>query len=144
MTDAVTPDLIKSAVINFWALWRKKSSEEVIASYSSRSTAFRVESTRTEPGTLVARARAREYLHGASKIDINLGSIDAVVLGRTVGMATCTFSFRAEQRARPVQSVPIPGKTIGLCESRTFLSWSPTGSSALSMNIFRYPVQHSK
>src|SRR5713101_9564815 len=63
MADILTPEKVKSALAGFWALWKQKSADGVAEVYSSNSMAFRVESTRLEPSILVARARAREYLH---------------------------------------------------------------------------------
>jgi ketosteroid isomerase-like protein len=101
MTDIITLDKVKSAVAAFWALWKKKSADGLVNLYSSNSTAFRVESTRLEPSILVARARAREYLHSSSNFEIDLGPVEVTMLGTTAAIATYVFTFRAQQRAKP-------------------------------------------
>jgi len=101
MADILTPDKVKSALAAFWALWKQKSADGVAEVYSSNSMAFRVESTRLEPSILVARARAREFLHSSSNFEVDLGPVKVTMLGTTAAIATYAFTFRAQQRAKP-------------------------------------------
>ncbi len=63
--------------------------------YAHESVGFGSSSTRSEPGRLAATRRRREYFGSRGEITAQLGTLDVLIVGESVAVASYTFAFRA-------------------------------------------------
>jgi ketosteroid isomerase-like protein len=91
---------IETAVRKFWELFAAKKTEQWQGFYSDIATVFGTGSKRPEPARLVVLRRQREYFSAATKMHINVGTVDVEVIGPDCAVAAYLLQLDAEQIAK--------------------------------------------
>src|SRR5258708_34398507 len=87
----LTNEDVRKAVELFWSTFLAKSEDQLNSYYAPGSTIFQISMGRSEPGRLGAMRRSREYFNADTRMELNLGPIDVVLLGRAAGVAREPF-----------------------------------------------------
>src|SRR5574341_2103861 len=99
MLAKLTVDEVQAEVRRFWSVFAGKSPEGLKGFYAGESSVFGSSSTRSEPGSLAAARRQREYFNPQTTIKAQLGPVEVVMLGDTAAVASYTFTFHASNVA---------------------------------------------
>ena len=99
MLVRLTVDEVQAEVRRFWSIFSSKSAEGLKGFYAGESSVFGSSSTRSEPGSLAAARRQREYFTPQTTIKVQLGMIEVVMLGESAAVASYTFQFHATKVA---------------------------------------------
>jgi ketosteroid isomerase-like protein len=99
MLTRLSVDEVQAEVRRFWSAFSGKSPEGLKGFYAGESSVFGSSSTRSEPGSLAAARRQREYFTPQTVIKAQLGPIDVVMLGESAAVASYTFTFHATKVA---------------------------------------------
>jgi len=99
MLVKVTVDEVQAEVRRFWSVFAGKSPEGLKGFYAGESSVFGSRSTRSEPGSLAAARRQREYFTPQTTMKVQLGAIEVVMLGEEAAVASYTFQFHATKVA---------------------------------------------
>ncbi len=99
MPGTVTVDEVQAEVRRFWSAFSGKAAEGLKGFYAGESSVFGSSGTRSEPGSLAAARRQREYFTPQTNMKVQLGPIEVVVLGESSAVASYTFQFHATKVA---------------------------------------------
>ena len=99
MPVRLTTDEVQAEVRRFWSIFAGKSPEGLKGFYAGESSVFGSSSMRSEPGSLAAARRQREYFTPQTIIKVQLGPIEVVMLGESSAVASYTFQFHATKVA---------------------------------------------
>ena len=99
MPVKLTVDEVQAEVRRFWSVFSGKSPEGLKGFYAGESSVFGSNSTRSEPGSLAAARRQREYFTPQTSMKAQLGAIEVVILGESAAVASYTFQFHATKVA---------------------------------------------
>ena len=99
MLVRLTADEVQAEVLRFWSMFAGKSPEGLKGFYAGESSVFGSSSTRSEPGSLAAARRQREYFTPQTTMKVHLGAIEVVLLGESAAVASYTFQFHASKVA---------------------------------------------
>jgi ketosteroid isomerase-like protein len=92
-TDIVFAEQIRSALKEFWELYRKKSKEGLEGMYSPTAILWAIGAKRGVPARLELAARERQLLGPQSSVSAQLGHVDVQTLSPNVAVASYDFHY---------------------------------------------------
>jgi ketosteroid isomerase-like protein len=101
LTSRLSQGEIESAVRRFWELFASKRTDLWQNHYADTALVFGTASKRPEPARLVVMRRQREYLAGATKMEIKVNRVEVEMLGSDCAVAAYLLQLHAEDVAKP-------------------------------------------
>jgi len=101
LTARLSQGEIESAVRRFWELFASKRTDLWQSYYADVALVFGTASKRPEPARLVVMRRQREYLEGATKMDIKVDRVEVEMLGSDCAVAAYLLQLHAEHVSKP-------------------------------------------
>lgn len=94
----LTAEEVKKAVQQFWTVFLAKSKNELNPFYAAGSTVSQVSMARSEPGSLAAMRRSREYFKPETSMDVKVSPVEVTLAETDAAIAAYTFQFQATGR----------------------------------------------
>jgi ketosteroid isomerase-like protein len=95
---------VEAAVRDYWKASTGKAPEKQAEWFAENAVIFATSSRRLEPGRLVSQRRKREYLTGATEMQVLIGSIEVELLDANHAVAVYTIQLDAQQVVKPSAS----------------------------------------
>ena len=94
---SLTAEQVREQIARFWTTFSAKLADSLEEFYSPQAMVFSSSAVRAEPGRLAATRRRREYFNAATRLRVETGPADILLLGANIAVASYNFDFHASR-----------------------------------------------